>query len=57
MKQLNKFVSGKKQTTFHPARGNQTNKPGFMDYLWGTFFCIFIGAALGFIFAIKNGGF
>jgi len=33
------------------------NKPDFTDYLWGTFFCIFIGAALGFIFAIKNGGF
>jgi hypothetical protein len=33
------------------------NKPDFTDYLCGTFFAIFIGAALGFIFAIKNGGF
>jgi hypothetical protein len=33
------------------------NKPNFTDYLWGTFFAIFIGAALGFIFVIKNGGF
>jgi hypothetical protein len=33
------------------------NKPDFNDYLWATFFAIVIGAMLGFIFAIKNGGF
>jgi hypothetical protein len=33
------------------------NKPNFYDYLCATFFAIVIGAMLGFIFAIKNGGF
>ena len=33
------------------------NKPDYTDYLWGTFFAIFLGAFLGFIYAIKNGGF
>ncbi len=33
------------------------SKPNFTDYLVGTFFAICIGATLGFIFAIKNGGF
>jgi len=33
------------------------NKPDFTDYLWGTFFALFIGAFFGIIFVIKNGGF
>ena len=30
-------------------------KPDITDYLWATFFAIFIGATLGMIFVIKYG--
>jgi len=33
------------------------NKPDYTDYLLGTFFAIFIGAMLGFIYILRSGGF
>jgi hypothetical protein len=32
-------------------------KTDYTDYLWGTFFALFIGGFLGMIYVIKTGGF